>query len=303
MIKFDNFNTRKIKDFLKEVKIPFNERGAVIRLKNHNIELPFNSSMAYFLNQKCSACTVDCYKRIQIHFNNDLDKEIGKIKKIEMKNKDFTKEEIEFLSRVLLIYKNPMKFLDVEEHEHLLEKSLTEIFFTIIGGKQVGKSTIFDLIPGKNRDENKEFKIKINETFPPLILSVFELKNEFSDGKKISPYIQSFLKNTYMFIIVSNSTTRDVMHIKESLNKDLKQINPSSLQICIANKQDNQHVMRGEAIENLTNLRTYELIATDPKCKERLINILFETILLRIEQMKENHCFLFSTDLTTTSQL
>ena len=61
--------------------------------------------------------------------------------------------------------------------------------------------------------------------------------------------------------------------------------------------------MSGESIEKITGLRTYEIIATNQKCEERLMKIIYETVLLRVDQMKENHCFLFPTDFTTTSQL
>ncbi|NHI91157.1 MAG: hypothetical protein EAX96_01555 [Candidatus Lokiarchaeota archaeon] len=302
MIKTESFNDEKIKSFLKEMRIPFSQNSVIINLKDYELELPFNSNIAYLINKKCVSCQLDCYKRIQVSFNDELDEEIGKIKSFEGKVRDLSELEIEFLSRVLLIYKKPIKFFDLEKHVHILDRNLTEIIFSIVGMKSVGKSTIFKLIPGFSSNDNRKFQEVTNETFPPIKLKALDVNDDFSK-KNISPILQDFLNLTFMFIIVSDSTTKNVLFIKNNIIGQLKRINPSSLLICIANKQDNKNIMDGESIENLIGLRTYELIGTNPKCKERLTKILYETLLLRIEQMKDNHCFLFPTNFTTTSQL
>ena len=293
---------KKIQLFLKEVNVPFNESAALLKSDNYMLEFPFHSNLVYLINRSCFSCPVDCFKRFPIQFNKKFDKEIGKIKKVEIKNKDFNEKEIEFLSRVLLLNDKPMSFFDFEKHELLLEENLTNIEFYILGRRFVGKSTIYSLIPGDNNENKKEWESKINNSFPPLKLKVFKLNSEIFEKNYIPPYLQNDLITAYMFIIVSNSTTKNVMDVKNVIHPLLQRVNPDSLQICIANMQDKEHVMRGEAIENLTKIRTYELIATDPKCKERLMKIIYETILIRIEQMKENECHFFK-NLTTTSQL
>ena len=303
MIDSETFNNNKIKSFLKEMKIPFANDSAIIPLGLYEIEFPFNSNIAYLINKKCVSCPLDCYKRIQIYFNEELDEEIGKIKKFESKNKELTELEIDYLSRLLLISKEPTKYFDFEELKHILTDNLTDIFFSIVGARSVGKSTILELVPGIKSNDFKEIDTKINKTFPPLFLNIMDINHDFSKKSKIAPYLLTYLELTFMFLIVSDSTSKDALAIKNTIIENLKRINPSSLQVCIANKQDNQHILTGEAIEKITGLRTYELIATNQKFEERLMKIIYETVLLRIDQMKENHCFLFPTDFTTTSQL
>jgi len=303
MLLEDSEGIKKVKLFLKELKIEYTDKSALLNLENYVLEFPFRSNLVYLVKGYCFSCPVDCYKKLPIQFNNKFDNEIGKIKKVEMKNKDFGKVEIEFLSRVLLMNDKPENYFDFEKHQLLLEDNLTEIEFYIFGRRAVGKSTIFDLIPGGKPDKQKEWESKVNESFPPLNIKIFKVNPVIFEKNFMAPYIQNDLITAYMYIIVSDSTTKNVMDIKKLIVPLLKRINPDSLQICIANMQDKKQVMRGEAIENLTKLRTYELVAINPKCKERIMKIIYETILIRIDQMKENNCHFFDKNLTTTSQL
>ncbi len=303
MFLYDLNKFNSIKLFLKEQNIQYNDKFAILNLQDYVLKFPFHSNLVYLVKQACLSCPVDCYKKYPIQFNDKFDKEIGKIKKIERKNNNFNEIEIEYLSRILLLNDKPEKYFDFEKFKILLEENLTRIEFYIMGRRDVGKETIFNLITGKNNEGNNEWKSKIIESFPPLKILIFNVNSNVFEKNYIPPYIQNELFNAYMFIIISNSTTKSVLDIKNVFIPLLKRINPDTLQICIANMQDKEHVMSGESIENLTNLRTYEFIAINSDFKERIMNILFETILIRIDQMKENDCYLFDKNFTTTSQL
>ena len=80
------------------------------------------------------------------------------------------------------------------------------------------------------------------------------------------------------------------MRIKQELIPKLKEISPHALIICLANKQDLPNRLKSSTVENILNERAYDFIATDEKFRETIANIMFETILLRIEQIEEFEC-------------
>ena len=213
MLLDDSEKVKKLQLFLKEIKIQYTNKSALVQLEGYVLEFPFNSNLVYLVKGYCFSCPVDCHKKLPIRFNNKFDNEIGKIKKIEMKNKDFSKIEIEYLSRVLLMNDKPENFFDFEKHRILLEDSLIDIEFYIFGRRSVGKTTVFNLIPGGNSEKQKEWESKVNDSFPPLKIKVFKVNSIIFEKNFIAPYLQNDLITAYMFVIVSDSTTKNVMDV------------------------------------------------------------------------------------------
>ena len=105
----------------------------------------------------------------------------------------------------------------------------------------------------------------------------------------LAPLIKKEFSNVYMFILVTNSEAKNTMNSKFLVPK-LRELNAFALKICIANKQDSPKALNHETVGNILDIRTYPLIATDSKSYEQFMKIIWETILIRIEQMREHSC-------------
>lgn len=292
----DDLKPRKIiEEFLKELNLFFNRNEIIIPFKELTFRIPFNGNLINAYLKDCDTCSVDCYKKLPTNFQENFVEYIDFIIKTWKKAVYLKEKDVILLSKVILLQKEPEKVLDLNNIKEILTSKIKNIRFILIGLDGVGKSTIFEFFPGKmsKYESLVESFIKINETFESLTIELLDLGNTIIENilsESIAPLIKSELSNAYMFILITDSTSKNVMKSKISLLPKLNQLNPYALIICIANKQDIPNTLNYETIENILGIRTYPLTATDPKSYEEFMKIIWETVLLRIEQMKEHNC-------------
>lgn len=252
-------------------------------------------AIGYVYLQGCEQCPVDCNKRLPLALKSKADKYLQRVKDQHV---DFLGlEEVTFdqLTKIAMLKESPKKYVDVELYDGLLKKQLHEMKFFLIGYERVGKTSIFNLLPGvTGKSELIPGTLEIeNRTFPPFKIKLFDLPYSLTYeiiSNRMAPMYREAMRDTYMFILVVDSTAKNALNTKSHLLKPLNATCPSALFICLANKQDKEGAMDPDSIRNLLKLRVYGFTAIKPKCRDLFNNIIFETVLIRIEQLKEHDC-------------
>ena len=284
-----------LENYLKELGIATKKQKAIIPFDNLIFELPFYGNLVDVYFKDCFNCSVDCFKKLTTNFKEEINKQVKKILKKKHALLDLSDEDVIFLTKVTILLKEPKKILDLEHIKENLITNLQKLRFVLIGLDEVGKSTIFESFPGEivEYDSMVETLLKDNFSFSPLVIEVMDLGNSVIENiisDSVAPLIKKELAKTYMFIVVTDSKSRNVITTKQKIVSKLPEINPFALIICIANKQDLKNALKFDTIENILNIRTYPLTAIDSNSYEDFMKIIWETVLLRIEQMKENNC-------------
>ncbi|MHA1378568.1 MAG: ADP-ribosylation factor-like protein [Candidatus Helarchaeota archaeon] len=288
--------------FLKELRV-FKKRNMVsISYTNFFFELPIYGNLVSVYLKDCYNCPVDCFKRIIPHYKDKINDYIDEILKKKTLDHKLSQKDIILLSKISVLKRDADKVLDLESIKEELKLKLRTIKIVLIGLSEVGKSTIFEYFPGNivQYETMVNTFAKFNDTFKPLLIQLIDpgmtiIENIASES--IAPLLKNEFSNVYMFILVTDSTSKNVMNTKHKLLPKLRKINPNSLIICIANKQDNPNTLNFETVQNILNVRTYPLTAIDSKSYDLFMNIIWETIILRIEQMKEHQCFFFKNEI------
>lgn len=154
---------------------------------------------------------------------------------------------------------------------------LVAIKTTFIGYPRVGKSTLISLLKGKvpelayNPTVLIDFEsIKIGNSTE---LKIFDIAGQAS----FEPYWDQFIENSVLNVVVTDSKPQNVLKtrmIVEKLNKV-----KGSRTIALANKQDIEGHLSSNRVENVLGIKTYPMVAIDPKNKEKLYYILIRELL------------------------
>ncbi|MHA1143498.1 MAG: Rab family GTPase [Candidatus Helarchaeota archaeon] len=290
-----------IKEYLANLELDLEKDSVYIYYEGLVFQINVDRAIEYVYLQGCETCPVDCYKRLPLAVNSSGEKYVKKIRKQHPNFAGLDERTFDQLTKIAMIKESPGKYVDVDFYRTLLHEKIHEINFFLIGHASVGKTTIFDSFPGEERQYGlmQEANTKLNTIFLPLNINLIDVSKttirKIVNGE-IAPVDKDALRRAYMFIFVVDSTSKNCLKTKMSLLKPLHEICPSALKICIANKQDLKGALEGEAIQNLLKIRVYEFSAIDPKCKDLFNRIIFETIIIRIEQLKEHGCLYLEKD-------
>jgi len=286
--------------FLRELGVFLNRQNVIIPYKDFIFELPIHGNLVNVYLNSCYNCPVDCYKKTSLNFKEKTDKYIKNILKKKKSTIRISEKHFILLTKIAILKKEAEKIIELDDIIDFLKSKILTIRFVLVGLDGVGKSTILEYFPGDLRDYEVLVNtyIKINETFKPLIIELIDPDKTIIDNivsPTIAPLIKKEFSNVYMFILVTDSKSKNILNTKHKLLPKLPELNPHALIICIANKQDSPRSLNYETVQNIIDHRTYPLIAIDSKSYEQFMKIIWETILLRIEQMQKHNCPLFET--------
>lgn len=235
---------------------------------------------------KCYHCPLDCNKRLEVFINST---ELEDFSHIELEHEDML-----LLAQIKAIVNDQFPI-----DRHILLKKLKRrvliLNFGLIGCDQVGKTTLFEIIPGKIKpaeDLIQSNKKEIN-SFPPLKVNLFDYSATIMANLASSspaPLLRDKLRDFYLYIIVTDSSPQNVATTNQLLIPKLQKLSPYAAIIIIANKQDLPQHLSTEIIERIFGKRTYPLTALSQEAEENFLKILNEIILLRREQMQEYNC-------------
>jgi len=244
----------------------------------------FQTNIDVFLSE-CFHCPLDCNKLIDLFIGNTNfeDETIA----------DLEPDDLLLLAHVKDFHEKKFPFAS-EDLEARLKSLIHFLKFGIIGFDQVGKSTLFEMIPGKPKKVNNLINTYTKEiiSFSPLIIKVYDYGKDLMENlssKSPAPMLLDNLRNFYLFIIVTDSSPQNVTGTKNQIIPKLK-VSPFAAKIVIANKSDLPNRLSPDLIEKIFGERTYPLSALNPDSAEFFIKMLNEVILLRQEQMQEYNC-------------
>ncbi|MHA1270657.1 MAG: hypothetical protein ACTSPY_12765 [Candidatus Helarchaeota archaeon] len=240
---------------------------------------------------ECMSCEIDCNKEIYV----DIDPDKSEFKDI----KYLTNEDIMRLGKLYSILKNTNE-IDFDEIKIQLREQLNRIKFVIIGFNSNEIMEIFNSISGMEFEIDflKRSKCKIIETFPQLLIELIVLSedamnNFISDSP--APILIEFLKDTYGFLIISDSTSMDVTNIKEKILPKIYHNIPFALCLILGLHYGTPNHLKPDLINKILNRKVYGIIYEDKI--QSFMEILYKSVLLRINQMKESGCKFIDEEL------
>lgn len=284
----DNLKRREklIGDYLKLLNIKVENREVILQKENITFHFHlFQRSIETYLSE-CSQCTLDCNKSLELYLEAPpaLDLDVTELES----------EDLVLLAQIKKIAEDLLP-LSIEDIQERIKRRLHVLNFGLIGFDQVGKTTLFELLPGKPKKVGELLNTYIKEitSFPPLKVKVYDYGNPLMENlasNSPAPLLLEKLRHFYMFIIVTDSSAQDIMAIKQFLIPKLKKMSPYAAFIVLANKQDLPNRLSTSLIETILGERTYPISAISPESKDFFNNLINEIILLRQDQMREFKC-------------
>lgn len=156
----------------------------------------------------------------------------------------------------------------------------SQIKVAFIGYPKVGKTSLINLLLGKAPQLEYRPTIGLNfgQKMIKSMLGEHELNLwDFGGQKNFWPMYNSYLLNTKLCIVVTDSTPTGVLKtsmIIDWLNKRDDNGGDKMRIIALANKQDLPGVMTAERVANVLRVTTYPVVAIDPMHRENVIDIL-----------------------------
>ncbi|MEM2637265.1 MAG: ADP-ribosylation factor-like protein [Candidatus Korarchaeota archaeon] len=147
---------------------------------------------------------------------------------------------------------------------------------SVIGLPQTGKTSIVKLLcEGK---VTKEYSPTIGLEIDRAVVNGVEIVAwDYGGKKQFQPLWKEFLAGTSIVMVVTDSTTQNVMETKK-LIEELKKTLPHANIIVIANKQDLAGAIPAAQIENMVNVKTVGISAINQSCREKLLLCLREVL-------------------------
>ena len=284
-----NYEKRQklISEFLNTLSgVEVEDREIIIRKGNLTfVAHMFQTNIDIFLSD-CFQCPLDCNKSVELY--------VGKTHLDETNIDELEVEDLLLLSQIKDIVGEEFP-VDSESLQNKLKTRICVLNFGLVGFDQVGKSTIFELVPGKakkNPNLIQTYKKEIT-TFSPLKVNIYDYGTEIMENltsKSPAPLLLEKLRNFYLYIVVTDSTPQNVTNTKQILIPKLKKLSPYAAIIVIANMQDLPGILSPDLVEKIIGERTYPLSALDLESNEFFSKLLNEIILLRRDQMQEFEC-------------
>jgi GTPase SAR1 family protein len=287
-VNSDNLKRREklIGDYLKLLNIKVENREVILQKENITFHFHlFQRSIETYLSE-CSQCTLDCNKSLELYLEAPpaLDLDVTELES----------EDLVLLAQIKKIAEDLLP-LSIEDIQERIKRRLHVLNFGLIGFDQVGKTTLFELLPGKPKKVGELLNTYTKEitSFPPLKVKVYDYGNPLMENlasNSPAPLLLEKLRRFYMFIIVSDSSAQDIMAIKQFLIPKLKKMSPYAAFIVLANKQDLPNRLSTSLIETILGERTYPISAIKLESKDFFNNLINEIILLRQDQIREFKC-------------
>ncbi len=152
---------------------------------------------------------------------------------------------------------------------------------SVIGFSGVGKTTITNLIKAHEIPishlptiNGEVGTIKIGK----LYFSVWD----FAGQDNFNFLWNNFIRGSDIVLLISDSTLKNIENNKLILEL-IKEEAPYARSAIIANKQDLPNALKVETIERMMGLKTYSIIANDPKNRDKMIRIISDILELSIE--------------------
>lgn len=241
-----------------------------------------------FLREKNEICNFDYYNfKLSFMANKDLDLIFifvsgltDDLNKIKTKILEFTKEFLKVFSDSIKIDVDPSVFEVINPiidgiHRNLKPK------ISIIGFSGVGKTTITNLI--KVDEIHLEYiptnsvdiaTVKIGK----LTFLLWDLK----ETNQFNPLWKDYIKGSNALLLITDSTLENVDKSKNYLEL-IKEEAPHAHLAIIANKQDLPDALNVEKIEEIMGLKTYSMVAIEPKNQDKMIQIIADILDISVE--------------------
>lgn len=147
---------------------------------------------------------------------------------------------------------------------------------SLVGYDGVGKTTITNLIRSKEIPIKPALQITGNIATLKIGSLNFVLR-DFTGEQDVGFLWNNFIRGSDLILLVTNSTLDNVENSRFFVKKIEEEI-PNALVIVLGNKQDLEDTLKPQEIEDILELKTHGLIAIDTVNRDKLIEIIMNTM-------------------------
>ena len=167
------------------------------------------------------------------------------------------------------------------------KKTLPPAKISIIGMPAVGKTTLTKLLRGQfiSGKYNPTMGFKLGST--RIDGNSFKLWDFGGQKNFIKQHLQKYIHGTDLIFIVTDSTPKNVLSTKELIEYSNNLVEDCEI-IAIANKQDLSGHMSARRVQDVLQIPTYPLVATDGSYREQLVTLI-NTLMNQVEQRKRGN--------------
>ncbi len=144
-----------------------------------------------------------------------------------------------------------------------------------IGLPAVGKTSIITLLSENRTVTNYEQTIGISFGFVTLgecEVSLFDIAGQ----DRFRFLWNGFMRGAKVIFVVTDSTPINVLNTRKIIEEFCNK--PNTIVLAIANKQDLPGAMKPSQVEDLLNVKTYGMVAIDPRKRTKMCHILREAL-------------------------
>nr|MDO8089770.1 ADP-ribosylation factor-like protein [Candidatus Sigynarchaeota archaeon] len=144
-----------------------------------------------------------------------------------------------------------------------------------IGLPSVGKTSIITLLSENRTVTNYDPTIGVNFGFVTLgecEVSLFDIAGQ----DRFRFLWNGFMRGAKVIFVVTDSTPKNVLNTRKIIEEFCNK--PNSIVLAIANKQDLPGAMKPSQVEDLLNVKTYGMVAINPRKRTKMYHILREAL-------------------------
>ncbi|MBS7250445.1 MAG: ADP-ribosylation factor-like protein [Candidatus Freyarchaeota archaeon] len=144
-----------------------------------------------------------------------------------------------------------------------------------IGLPAVGKTSIITLLSENRTVTNYEQTIGISFGFVTLgecEVSLFDIAGQ----DRFRFLWNGFMRGAKVIFVVTDSTPVNVLNTRKIIEEFCNK--PNTIVLAIANKQDLPGAMKPSQVEDLLNVKTYGMVAIDPRKRTKMCHILRDAL-------------------------